>query len=422
MHTGRMDSLGLSVKTRVSALCATLSVCVPRVELACVRRFCVGIPRTLHVCKIKTLWSRCMPFSLALIDVIVCVFCQNLLAGFLSWELGGGLLAGALGLRALCARARRRSAMRSSSITLDGDVYDEVAIDRQLEHAEAQLLQLRVAKAELINRRRRRSELTEGTERSFVQLSSVETSEAQGAQVPAGLSGATRGGLLTRHFRHACATAWTHCATSAASSFLGGVLDGVPYPCSPGARSYCDGEVELEHEVEAEAEVRLPRRFVAHGDSLGAVLAACRSVVSDLWRRPHAAVDSPTDSKRDRLAKEAAPEAVDPTGITHWARRIGEGETVEGESEGKVEGKVQVEVEGKGEGEPMGAAGAARTAVDAAELEPGAVAGSSGPEAEAEAPAEGGASASSTAGPAAAPSAMAVGLASHGHVHGHVGM
>ena len=170
--------------------------------------------------------------------------------------------------RVRCARVRRFSAMRSSSITLDGDVYDEVAIDRQLEHAEAQLLQLRVAKAELINRRRRRSELTEGTERSFVQLSSVETSEAQGAQVPAGFSGATRGGLLTRHFRHACATAWTHCATSAASSFLGGVLDGVPYPCSPGARSYCDGEVELEHEIEAEAEVGavggatgLPRRY-----------------------------------------------------------------------------------------------------------------------------------------------------------------
>ena len=44
-------------------------------------------------------------------------------------------------------------------------------------------------------------------------------------------------------------------AVGAAETALGGVLNGVAYPCSPGARSYCDGEVELEHEIEAEAEV-----------------------------------------------------------------------------------------------------------------------------------------------------------------------
>ena len=57
-------------------------------------------------------------------------------------------------------------------------------------------------------------------------------------------------------------------AVGAAETALGGVLNGVAYPCSPGARSYCDGEVELEHEIEAEAEVGavggatgLPRRY-----------------------------------------------------------------------------------------------------------------------------------------------------------------
>ena len=44
-------------------------------------------------------------------------------------------------------------------------------------------------------------------------------------------------------------------AAGAAEAALGGVLNGVAYPCSPGARSYCDGEVELDHEMEVEAEV-----------------------------------------------------------------------------------------------------------------------------------------------------------------------
>ena len=44
-------------------------------------------------------------------------------------------------------------------------------------------------------------------------------------------------------------------AAGAAEAALGGVLNGVAYPCSPGARSYCDGEVELDHEIEVEAEV-----------------------------------------------------------------------------------------------------------------------------------------------------------------------
>jgi hypothetical protein len=42
-------------------------------------------------------------------------------------------------------------------------------------------------------------------------------------------------------------------AREAAKPAFGGVLDGVAYPCSPDARSYCDGETEVEHETEAEA-------------------------------------------------------------------------------------------------------------------------------------------------------------------------
>ena len=43
-------------------------------------------------------------------------------------------------------------------------------------------------------------------------------------------------------------------AESAKAAFVG-VLDGVAYPCSPDARSYCDGETEVEHEIEAEAKM-----------------------------------------------------------------------------------------------------------------------------------------------------------------------
>ena len=44
-------------------------------------------------------------------------------------------------------------------------------------------------------------------------------------------------------------------AAEAAKAAFGGVLDGVAYPCSPDARSYCDGETEVEHEIEAEAKM-----------------------------------------------------------------------------------------------------------------------------------------------------------------------
>ena len=44
-------------------------------------------------------------------------------------------------------------------------------------------------------------------------------------------------------------------AAKAAEAAFGGVLDGVAYPCSPDARSYCDGETEVEHEIEAEAKM-----------------------------------------------------------------------------------------------------------------------------------------------------------------------
>ena len=52
----------------------------------------------------------------------------------------------------------------------------------------------------------------------------------------------------------------------AAEAALGGVLDGMAYPCSPDARTYCDGEVELEHEIKLEVGAvggapRLPRRY-----------------------------------------------------------------------------------------------------------------------------------------------------------------
>ena len=44
-------------------------------------------------------------------------------------------------------------------------------------------------------------------------------------------------------------------AVEAAKAAFGGFLDGVAYPCSPDARSYCDGETEVEHEIEAEAKM-----------------------------------------------------------------------------------------------------------------------------------------------------------------------
>ena len=44
-------------------------------------------------------------------------------------------------------------------------------------------------------------------------------------------------------------------AAEAAKAAVGCVLDGVAYPCSPDARSYCDGETEVEHEIEAEAKM-----------------------------------------------------------------------------------------------------------------------------------------------------------------------
>ena len=108
--------------------------------------------------------------------------------------------------------------------------------------------------------------------------------------------------------------------SSAASPLLGGVLNGVAYPCSPGARSYCDGEVELEHEMGLEfgaiggavgavgGATCLPRRFAAQ-DARSARLESRRFAAP--LPRTHAAAQAAT--AQAAAAKAAAQAAVQAT-------------------------------------------------------------------------------------------------------------